>query len=66
MANKRYIISTEKGFICDVDWVNGRTYPDGFSFNKYKAQSLTRARANVLVELLFANCIDDIEQIEIQ
>ena len=61
----RFIISTAKGFVCDVDWVNGRTYPEGYGFSVTSAQTFTQERANVMERLCFDNWLDDVKVIKI-
>lgn len=63
---ERFIVSTAKGFICDVDWVNGRTYPERFGFDCGSAKTFTHQRAKVMERLCFDNWIDDIKIIRIR
>lgn len=62
---RRFIISTAKGFICDADWVNGRTYPESYGFSNTTAQTFTQQRAEVLERLCFDNWLDDVRVIKV-
>lgn len=64
MTNNRYIISTEKGFVC-ADWVNGRTYPECFGFDTNKAQTFTQSRAEVLETLCINNGLAFVKLIKV-
>lgn len=61
----RFIISTAKGFICDAEWVNGRTYPESYGFSHTSAQTFTHQRAKLLERLCFDNWLDDVKLIKV-
>lgn len=63
---ERYIVSTAKGFICDVYWLKGRTYPERFGFDGQCAQTFTHQRAKVLERLCYDNWIDNVKIIRIR
>ena len=63
---ERFIVSTAKGFICDVDWVNGRTYQECLGFDGKCAQTFTHQIAKVLERLCFDNWIDDVKIIRVR
>lgn len=60
----RFIVSTEKGFIC-ADWVNGRTYPECYGFSNTSAQTFTLQRAKILEKLCVDNWIDNVKLIKV-
>jgi hypothetical protein len=64
MTNNRYIISTEKGFVC-ADWVNGRTYPEFYGFDTNKAQTFTQLRAEILETLCTDNGLEFVRLIKV-
>ena len=61
----RFIISTAKGFICDVDRVNGRTYPEGYGFSVTSAQTFTQKRAKVMETLCIDNGMENVKLIKV-
>lgn len=64
MTNNRYIISTEKGFVC-ADWVNGRTYPECYSFDSTRAQTFTQQRAEIFEMLCDYNGLENVKLIRV-
>lgn len=60
----RFIVSTEKGFIC-ADWVNGRIYPECYGFSNTSAQTFTQQRAEVLETLCIDNGLENVKLIKV-
>lgn len=60
----RFIVSTEKGFVC-AEWVNGRTYPECCNLSNTMAQTFTQQRAEILETLCDDNGLENVKLIKV-